>query len=200
VEVAQALRQRRMTRAFDGTELSAAHVATLCSDAVRAPTAGNARGVDLVVLAGRRGVAQYLGAATDPAWTDRSGRAGGFAAAGAAVAVVCDPTTYAERYADTDKSESGLSDLGAWPVPYWYGDAAFATMALLLLAESDGLASCFLGAFRRHEDVLALVGAPSTARLFGAVLLGNAAVSQTPSTSLARPGPTRSARVHLGTF
>ncbi len=187
-----------MVRDFDGTELGEDRVAALCEDALFAPTAGNARGVELVVLAGGDGVRRYLAASTDEAWRSSAPRAAGLAAAGAVVVVVSDPSAYVARYGEADKASSGLSDLGAWPVPYWHGDAAFATMALLVLAESDGLAACFLGAFRARADVLALLGAADRYELFGAVLLGGAAAEQRPSPSLTRPGLTRAQRVHRG--
>ena len=195
VDVRDALLRRRMTRAFDSTELDERVLVELCCESLRAPTAGNARGVMTVVLAGRSGVLEYLGAATDDAWRTTSTRAPGLQAAGGAVVIVSDPGAYAARYADADKSASGLGDVGAWPLPYWHTDAAFASMALLLLAEDAGLSACFLGAFRRREEVLALINAPGGVELFGAVLVGNAAPTETPSASLARPGPSRHERV-----
>ncbi len=200
MDVREAVRRRRMTRSFDGTELGEDRIAALCDDALRSPTAGHARGVETVVLAGRAGVHRYLDAATDPAWRADAPRSEGFGRAGGVVVVVCEPGAYLARYAMADKADSGLSDLSAWPVPYWFGDAAFATMALLLLAEEDGLAACFLGAFRREDAVLAALGAPSGRRLFGAVLLGAAANDQRRSTSLDRTGPSRAARVVRGGF
>jgi nitroreductase len=195
MDVHDALRRRRMTRAFDGTELEEGRLAALSAEALRAPTAGHARGVEAVVLAGARGVRRYLEAATVPEWRASNPRATGLAAAGGAVLFVCEPAAYAARYAAVDKVGSGLGDAASWPVPYWYGDAAFATMALLLLAEDDGLAACFLGAFRREADVLATVHAPPGRRLFGAVLLGHAAATQVRARSLDREGPTRHDRV-----
>ena len=194
MDVRAALARHRMTRAFDGTEVDAARLAGLCEDALRAPTAGHARGVTMAVLAGRPGVHRYLAAATDAAWRASSPRADGLALAGGCALVVCDPEAYASRYADDDKVASGLGDLDRWPVPYWFGDAAFATMALLLLAEADGLASAFLGAFRNEAALLELAGAQGQ-RLFGAVLVGHAAEDQVRSRSLDRPGPTRASRV-----
>jgi len=200
MDVRDALRRRRMTRAFDGTELDEDHLVELCLDALRAPTAGHARGVEVVVLAGTTGVRRYLDAATDATWRASTARAAGFALAGGAVAVLCHPAAYAARYGGTDKAGAGLEDPDHWPVPYWFGDAGFATMALLLLAESEGLASCFLGAFRHEREVLDELGAPEGRRLFGAVLLGGAAPLQQRSASLDRPGPARGARVVRGRF
>lgn len=188
-----------MVRDFDGTDVETAPLLELCADALRAPTAGHSRAVELCVLPGHDGVRRYLDAATDPAWRERSTRAEGFARAGAAVLVVCDPAGYARRYAEADKAAAGLARAEDWPVPYWFGDAGAATMALLLLCEADGLAACFLGAFRGERDVLALVDAPASRRLYGAVLVGGG--RRTAATgSLRRAGPTRQARVVVGRY
>jgi nitroreductase len=194
MDVKDALSRHRMTRAFDGTSVDEDRLVGLCTDALRAPTAGHARGVTMAVLAGRAGVERYLSVATDVGWRQRSPRAQGLAAAGGCALVVCDPRDYAARYAVDDKAASGLDEVDRWPVPYWFGDAAFATMALLLLAEEDGLASAFLGAFRNEAALLELAGAEG-ARLFGAVLVGRAADDQVRSASLDRPGPSRASRV-----
>jgi nitroreductase len=184
-----------MVRAFDGSDVDGDVLAALCDDALRAPTAGNARGVEAVVLQGSRGVGRYLAAATDATWRATSRRADGFARAGGAVVVLCNPAAYGARYEEPDKAASGLGDPGAWPVPYWHGDAGAFTMALLLLAEEQGLAACFLGAFRNASDVLDEVRAPSGRLLYGAVLLGGADDVQLASPSVQRPGPSRAERV-----
>lgn len=200
MELLDAIRRRRMVREFDGTEIAASELAALCAEALRAPTAGNSRGVELVVLAGREGAARYLEAATDAGWRSTSPRFRGLSLAGAAVVVLCSPSAYASRYSEPDKASSGLGDVAAWPVPYWYGDAGAATMALLLLATDRGLGACFLGAFRAHDAVLEALDAPAGRRLYGAVLLGGAAPRQVRSASLLRPGPSRSERVVLGRY
>ena len=59
------------------------------------------------------------------------------------------PTAYVARYAESDKADPALGE-GAhrWPVPYWFGDAAFGVMSVLLGAVDAGLGACLLGAFR----------------------------------------------------
>jgi nitroreductase len=189
-----------MVRSFDGSDVMAHVLGALCEDAMRAPTAGHARGVEAVVLAGAAGVHRYLHAATDEAWRATSSRADGLTRAGGVVVVLCDPSAYAARYAEQDKAASGLGDPDAWPVPYWFGDAGAFTMSLLLLAEEAGLAACFLGAFRNASSVLDEVRAPSGRLLYGAVLCGGASVDQVGSSSTRRPGPTRADRVVVERF
>jgi len=200
MELRDAMARRRMVRDFDGAAIPAEQLAALCTEALAAPTAGNSRGIELVALDGTLGVSRYLDAATDPDWREASPRAEGFARAGAAVLVVCDPEAYARRYAEPDKRGSGLHETSGWPVPYWYGDAGAVTLSLLLLAVDAGLGACFLGAFRNASRVLRSVGAPADRTLYGCVLLGGASRPQVRGASLRRPGPPRSARVHLGGY
>jgi nitroreductase len=112
---------------------------------------------------------------------------------------------YLHRYSEPDKAGSGLGTAasgggadGAWPVPYWFADAAFATMTLLLGAVDAGLGGCFLGNFRGEEQLLADLGVPDGWRLFGSVLLGRAGDDDHRSPSLDRHTPPRLSAVHRG--
>lgn len=185
-----------MRRSFTGEPVDAVELSSLAAEALRSPTAGNSRGIELGILDGAEAVAAYLDASTDAEWRARSARLEGLRRAGAAVLVLADPSAYVERYAEADKARSGLgAGTGQWPVPYWVGDAGSATMALLLLLEEAGLAACFLGAFRQADEVMEACGCPEGRLLYGCVLVGRADGGDHRSASLDRPGPSRAARV-----
>ena len=63
------------------------------------------------------------------------------------------PDAYAERYGEPDKAPSGLGDLDAWAVPYWWVDGGMAVQTLLLAAVAEGLGACFFGQFAHEEAV-----------------------------------------------
>jgi len=92
----------------------------------------------------------------------------------------------------------GGGGAGAWAVPYWFGDAAFAVMTTLLAATDAGLGACFLGNFRGEEALLGALSVPPTWRLFGAVLLGYPDGADHRSASLDRKGPPIETRLHRG--
>jgi hypothetical protein len=73
-------------------------------------------------------------------------------------------------------------------------------MAALLLAEERELAAAFLGSFRGEEDLKGALGIPESYRVYGAILLGRPDDGDHRSSSLDRPGPTRSHRLHRGSF
>lgn len=188
------LARRSMTRSFAEQALDGHLLRALVEGAMAAPSAGNTRGVNAVVLTGPARE-RYWMAATDAAWRSSSRRYPGLSRAAAVVLVLCSPEAYTARYAEADKASSGLGDPTAWPVPYWFGDAAFATMAILLGAEAAGLGAAFLGTFRHEDEVLAAVGRHRPNRLFGTVLLGAPDGQDHPSASLERDGPSRAERV-----
>ncbi len=182
-----------MTRSFDGSPVDPAWLRGACETALLAPTAGHSAGVTLSVV-GHERVDEYLAVATDPTWRARSSRYPGWSRAGALVLVSSRVSAYLERYAEPDKADAGLSERDAWPVPYWHGDAAMATMALLLLIEEAGLAAGLWGAFRNVEAVRHWAGLADD-ELFATVFVGRPDGHDRPSASLDRPVPTRAERV-----
>ena len=57
-------------------------------------------------------------------------------------------------------------------MPYWFGDAAFGVMSVLLGAVDAGLGACILGAFRGEAVLGRMLGVPDEWRLFCGVVLG----------------------------
>lgn len=206
-----------MVRSFADRVLDPAVVDRLLAQALRAPTAGNTRGTAWLVLTGPE-TATYWGHTTTAGWRERSRRWPGLRRAPVIALALASPDAYVARYAEAARTTGGRrpggdtsdgwgedepgpalgSAPGAWPVPYWFGDAAFGVMTLLLGATAEGLAACFLGNFRGEAALLDALGVPPRWRLFGAVLLGHPDGADHPSPSLGRPGPTGADRVHRG--
>ncbi len=202
VDVHEALRARRMVRSFSERTVSPKLLGRLLGDALHAPTAGNTDGTAWVVLTGPDETRRYWEAATTASWRSRARRWPGLCRAPVVAVALASPAAYVARYAEPDKVQ-GASDLGlgsserAWPVPYWFGDAAFSVMSLLLGAASEGLGACFLGNFRSEHAVLDVLDVPPGWRLFGTVLLGYPAGDDVRSPSLDRPRHD-DARLHFG--
>ena len=193
MELQHLLARRRMIRSFDGTPVDQDWLDECCAQALWAPTAGNSAGVRLHTV-GPEQVADYFEVATDEAWRSTARRAAGLQRAGAIVLVTCRPQDYLRRYAESDKSQSGLYALDGWPVPYWHTDAAMATMALLLLIEESGLQATMWGNFGRSAPVLAWARIEDE-ELFATLLVGRGDGHDLPSASLQRGTPSRASRV-----
>ncbi len=197
MELTDAIRARHMVRSFADRPLDAELVDALVNDAVRVPSAGNTGGTAWLVLTEPERRAAYWEQTTTDEWRQRSRRWPGLSRAPVVALSLASPAAYLARYAEADKAASGLEQAEmAWPIPYWFGDAAFATMTLLLRAADEGLGACFLGNFRGEAAVLAALGVPDGWRLFGSVLLGQPDGHDHRSASLDRPRPTPADRIH----
>jgi nitroreductase len=179
-----------MVRSFDPEPVDPRVVDRLLSQAVRSPTAGNAAGTAWLVLDDPPSRSLYWECATTPEWREHSARWAGLSRAPVVLLALASPDAYVTRYAEADKATSGLgAGPDAWPVPYWFGDAAFGVMAVLLGAVDEKLGACFLGNFRNEPALLEAFGVPEPWRLFGTVLLGRPDGADHRSASLDRPAP-----------
>ena len=199
METYEALRRRRMVRAFQDRPVPREVLHRVLEAGRRGPSAGFTQGVDLLVLEEAADREAFWSAETDGPW--RAAHPGHERTRRAPVIVL--PLTgarpYADRYSEPDKAGSGLHEEAAWPVPYWWVDAGFAVMAMLLAAVEEGLGALFMGLFRGEEGVRRAGGVPGHLRPVGAVLLGWPA-PDTPSPSLARGRRERGGQVHAGRY
>ena len=200
MELHEAVRRRAMVRSFSAQPVDPGVVDRIVGAALRAPTAGNTGGTAWVVLAGEKETSVYWQATTDEAWRSSHRQWWeGLRRAPVVLLAYASADLYVTRYREQDKAGSGLGDgPDEWPVPYWTGDAAFGVMTVLLAAVDAGLGACILGTFRGEDALARALGVPKEEdwRLFCAVALGHPDGGDRPSTSLDRPLPPRSARVH----
>jgi nitroreductase len=182
-----------MVRAFTPEPLDDDLIDRLLADALRAPSAGNSQGIDLVVLIGDE-TARYWDA-TLPAE-----RRDGFAwpdllAAPVLVVVLTDPDRYRRRYAEPDKAQ----DASAWATPYWWVDGGMVVQRLLLGAEAAGLGALIFGVFDHEDAVRAALAIPDGLGIVGVVALGHPR-SSPPGRSAARPRRSLDETVHRGGY
>lgn len=197
MELTDAIRARRMVRAFTADPVAPDVLDRLCDQARRAPSAGNAQGVDLLVLAGPAEVGAYWDV-TLPESRRAGFRWPGLVTAPALVLVITDPDAYVDRYSEADKAATGLGEgTGAWPVPYWWVDAGAAVEHLLLGAVDAGLGACLFGVFEHEAAVRSAFGVPDDRRIVGTIALGHPA-SDEPGRSANRPRRPLDEVVHRG--
>lgn len=188
-----------MVRSFSGTRPEPATLDYILALAARAPTAGNSRGWDAVVLQGDQETDRFWRATTTAQWRQRSIRWPQLRRAPVVVAVFSHPGAYLARYAEADKASSGLGgSVEAWPVPYWDVDAGMAVLLLLVGAVDAGLGACFLGNFRGEVELRQALGVPEDRRYLGAVLIGEPGSDDRPGASAGRPVRTTDELFHRG--
>ena len=198
MEFEQAVTARRMVRAFTGEPVAPAAVDRILELARRAPSAGNADGLDFLVLEGPAVSAYWDVTLPEPrraefAWP-------GLLAAPVVVVVWADPDAYARRYREPDKSRTRLgAGPEVWPVPYWFVDAGAAVMTILCACADRGLGALFFGLFEHEAAVRGRFGVPEGLRAVGAVALGHPAPDR-PSSSLRRQRRPLAKAVHRGAW
>jgi nitroreductase len=202
MELHEAIRRRAMVRSFSSDPIDADVVDCLLRAALRSPTAGNTGGTAWVVLVGHEQTVRYWEVATDEAWRRANpGRFEGLRRAPVVLLAYTRPSAYVARYAEPDKHDARLGTaVEEWPVPYWYGDAAFGVMTVLLGAVDAGLGACMLGSFRGEATLAETLGVPDGWRLFGGVVLGRPDGKDHRSASLDRRPPAATGRVHRGAW
>ena len=201
MELQEVIRRRSMVRSFSVEPVAPEGVDGLLQAALRAPTAGNSAGTSWVVLEGATETGVYFDATTDERWrADHPDWNEGLRRAPVVLLAYTSPGTYVSRYSEADKASSGLgSGEDAWPVPYWYGDAAFGVMTVLLAAVDAGLGACVLGNFRGEGTLARALSVPEGWRLFCAVAVGLPDGQDHRSRSLDRPGDPGQ-RIHRGSW
>jgi nitroreductase len=171
-----------MVRNFTDEAVDQAVLARVLDAAGRAPSAGRAQGLDLLVLVGEETSRYWSVTLPDPSGF----RWQGLLRAPVLVVPVVAPGAYAARYAEPDKAATGLGDEAAWPVPYWWVDGGMAVEHLLLACVAEGLGACFFGQFDHERAVLDALGVPADRRALGTVALGHPAPDE-PGRSQSRP-------------
>lgn len=192
MELSEAIRARRMVRAYTEQPVDAAALDRILDLARRAPSAGFSQGQSFLVVtdaADRRRVADicdepaYVAQGFDP-WISRA----------PVLVVPCVRAgAYVERYAEPDKERS-TKPLD-WDVPFWWVDGGAALMLLLLAVVDEGLAAGFLAA--DPQPLRDLFGIPADVDPLGVVTIGHGAPDR-PSGSLARGRRSLDEVVHRG--
>jgi nitroreductase len=172
MELTQAVRRRRMVRAFQRRPVPSELVDGLLDLARRAPSAGNSQPWAFVVLEGPEQTAKMWDL-TLPEEMRGGFRWGGLLDAPVLILPLVSAQAYLDRYREPDKTSTGLgSSTDAWTVPYWWVDGGMAVQTLLLGAVGAGLGALFFGLFEKERAVLDALGVPAGWRALGAVALG----------------------------
>jgi nitroreductase len=192
MEFAEVLRKRRMVRNYDGTPVAADALDRVVDAGLRAPTAGNSRGIGFVVVTDAGTRAEIARLAGEPEYVAR-GFHPWISVAPAHIVITVSEEVYRHRYREPDKLGPGGEEI-EWPVPYWWVDAGAALMAVLLASVDEGLAAGFLG-IHALPDLTELLSIPSHHTPIGVVTVGHP-LPDRRSSSLDRPVPPRSTVVH----
>ena len=141
----------------------------------RAPTAGFAQGVSVIVVTDSDQRARIVAARGERIPKEYSGNWPWMAEAGAFLVICADEARYHERYRRPDKLVAGGGKEIDWPVPYWFVDAGAYMMLVLLAAIDEGLAAAFFGFPGQKEGLAEILRIPNDVVPIGIVAVGVAA-------------------------
>lgn len=197
MELADAVRRRRMVRNFRDEPLPPGALDRLLDAGRRAPTAGFAQGVEFLVLEGREQTERYWSCTFFPG-TRETFRWQGLFVAPALILPMANASAYLARYSEPDKAASGLGETeDRWPIPFWFTDTAMAAENVLLAAVDEGLGALFFGIFYGEDALREEFGIPSTHRPIGTIAVGRPAPDEA-SRSVGRPRLALEDIVHRG--
>ena len=170
--VSTPLSRRRSCRSFVDRKLPEGLILELVDKARRTPTAGNTQGVEFLILDDKSSVDNFW----EVSFLGKDKSRFPFPGVLRAPVLIIPfgvPSMYVERYKEDDKNYTNLGeDTREWKVPYWLTDAAFATMALQLLAIENQLETCFIGLFDREERIKENFSVPQSHEALGVLILG----------------------------
>ncbi|HUS13882.1 MAG TPA: nitroreductase family protein [Chloroflexia bacterium] len=194
MELAEAVRKRRMVRHFTHEPVAPEVVDRMLELARHAPSAGFTQGQAFVVVTQpeqKRAIAElcqeegYVQSGFDP-----------FISGAPVLVIPCtSEAAYRQRYQEPDKGGPDVDQY--WPVPYWHMDIGCAVQILLLAVVDEGLAAGFAGIPKRGgtEELQALLGIPAEVTPVGVIPIGHPAPDK-PSPSLKRGRTPDSSYIH----
>lgn len=198
--------RRHMVRSFDPRPVPRDVVDRLVANALRGPSAGFTQATELLVLEGAAETARFWRAsfASDE---DRHGfRWPGLLRAPLLVVAFANGDAYRRRYGEPDKARArqrwpGPEDSGKGPapVPYWFVDAGFAAVLMLLTAVDAGVGALFF-VVAEPDRVRESFGVPDGFEPVGAVAVGYPAAEDRPSRSIDRGRRSAEEVVHRGSW
>src|SRR5439155_10404338 len=142
MEFRDVLRRRKMVRTFEGGPIDPEVVGRILSHGQRAPSAGFTQGFAFLVFDGIEETRSFWEAASTGG--DDETILATVRDAPLVIVPLASKQAYLDRYAEQDKGWADRAE-ARWPAPFWFIDAAFASMLILLTAVDEGLGALFFG-------------------------------------------------------
>jgi nitroreductase len=136
LEFQKIVQKRKMIRSFETTPLPREAVERILENAQRGPSSGFTQGFEFLVLDRPENTRKFWENVTNPT-------AKGAESAPLIIVPLAHSSAYVKRYLEPDRADVGRKTEEDFPAPYWYIDAAFASMLILLTAVDLGLGAFY---------------------------------------------------------
>ncbi len=196
MEFRDVVRRRRMVRTFLDRPVDGDVLERILQAGQRAPSAGFTQGFEFVVLSGFEETERFWEAAFGG---EERQVEEGLRRAPIIVLPLASKNAYLDRYAEEDKAWTDR-DEARWPVPFWYVDAAFASMLILLAVVDEALGAVFFG-ISPSKNVPRLrdaFGIPEEWEPIGAIAIGHRDRDPIVGSAATRPRKPLDEVVHRG--
>lgn len=170
MDFSEIVRRRRMVRNFSPEPVPREVLERIAERAQRTPSAGFSQGQRLLVVTDpeRR---RRVGGIVDEAHYREAGYASWISECAAQFIPCVSEEAYHRRYREADKVRPDGSEI-EWPVPYWWIDAGFTALMILLAAVDEGLAAGYAGV-RNQEALRGELAIPAEFTAIGVIPLGH---------------------------
>ena len=164
------LANRKIVRNYIKTTKKFPELEKVIDYAIKIPTAGFSRGIELVHVSKKENINKLAKLANEESYVEK-GFNKWISNSLSIYLILINEKAYHDRYSEKDKNNSTQSS--EWIVPYWYVDAGAAMMNCMLLIEEIGLKSGFLGSHNmKSREIKMLIKIPGSYELLGFVTAG----------------------------
>ena len=164
------LANRKIVRNYIETTKEFPELQKVIDYAIKIPTAGFSRGIELVHVSKKENINKLAKLANEESYVQK-GFNKWISNSLSIYLILINEKAYHDRYSEKDKKN--FTQSSEWIVPYWYVDAGAAMMNCMLLIEEIGLKSGFLGSHNmKSTEIKSLMKIPESYQLLGFVTAG----------------------------
>lgn len=164
------LRNRKIVRNYKDSELDFPHLSEVAEHAIKIPTAGFSRGIEIVHISEKENIVAIAKYSNEDSYVAK-GFEKWISKSLSLFLIIINTKAYHDRYSQLDKKNATNSE--DWSIPYWFVDAGASMMNCMLLIEEMGLKSGFLGSHNMDiENIKNHLSIPNDYLILGFVTAG----------------------------
>jgi nitroreductase len=177
MEFQEVVRKRRMVRDLLSTPIPRETIERIFANAQRGPSSGYTQGFEFLIFDRPESTSSFWENVANPTAKQAE-------SAPLIIVPLAHSKAYVRRYLEPDRVDVGRKSEEDWPTPYWFIDAAFASMLILLTAVDSGLGAFYFSIGPTSDHIPRFrraFGIPDEYYPIGAIAVGYRRGSSNPS-------------------